>query len=266
MYMNSEINFKKKFGQNFLSDGNLLSAIVEDSKIDDSDVVVEVGAGAGALTEKLCKKAKRVYSFEIDTELAPILHEIEANNPNLQVVFNDFMNISPAQLEEIVGDKFAVVANLPYYITSPLITQFLTCGLNVKSLTIMVQYEVAQRIIAKPNSKEYGVLSVMVGLCGESKITRKVGRQMFTPVPNVDSAIVHIDVQEIPKNYTQIVEFVKKCFSSRRKTLVNNLGRYFDKSTILQNLQELKISVSARAEDLAPKEFEKLYGLFFKNC
>ncbi len=265
MYMDNNINFKKKFGQNFLTDSNLLSAIVEDSKIDNNDVVVEVGAGAGALTEKLCKKAKRVCSFEIDTELEPILHEIESNNPNLQVIFDDFLNISPSKLKEIAGENFAVVANLPYYITSPLITQFLTCGLNVKSLTIMVQYEVAQRIIAKPNSKEYGVLSVIVGLCGNAKITRKVNRKMFTPVPNVDSAIVHINVQEIPKNYTQIIEFVKKCFASRRKTLVNNLGRYFDKSLVLENLQSLNISASARAENLSPKDFELLYDLFYKN-
>lgn len=266
MYMNKEINFKKKFGQNFLSDGNLLTAIVEDSHINSNDVVVEVGAGAGALTEKLCQKAKQVYSFEIDTELAPILHQLEEKNSNLRIIFDDFMNISPLKLKELVGDSFAVVANLPYYITSPLITKFLTCGLNVKSLTIMVQYEVAQRIIAKPNSKEYGVLSVMVGLCGESKITRKVGRKMFTPVPNVDSAIVHIDVQKIPANYQEIVEFVKKCFSSRRKTLVNNLSQHFDKSLILHNLEQLKISSSARAEDLSPKDFEQLYCLFFKNC
>lgn len=265
MYMDKEINFKKKFGQNFLSDSNLLKAIVEDSKIDNTDVIVEVGAGAGALTEKLCQKAKKVYAFEIDTELESILHEIEENNSNLQVVFDDFMNISPLKLKEIAGDNFAVVANLPYYITSPLITKFLTCNLNVKSLTVMVQYEVAQRIVALPNSKEYGVLSVIVGLCGNAKITRKVNRKMFTPVPNVDSAIVHILVEEIPNQYVQIIEFVKKCFASRRKTIVNNLGRYFDKSLVLDNLQLLNIPASARAENLSPKDFQALYGLFYKN-
>lgn len=265
MYMNNEINFKKKFGQNFLTDGNLLSAIVDDSNITNQDVVVEVGAGAGALTEKICQKAKNVYAFEIDTELEPILRNIESQNGNLKVIFDDFMNITPEQLEKMVGRQFAVIANLPYYITSPLITQFLTCGLNVKSLTVMVQLEVAQRIIAKPKTKEYGVLSVMVGLCGNCKITRKVGRKMFTPVPNVDSAIVHIDIQNIPENYLQIVEFVKKCFSCRRKTLLNNLSSHFDKTTIVAKLNTIGVSASARAEELFPKEFVDLYNLFCKN-
>ena len=124
MYMSTEINFKKKFGQNFLTDGNLLSAIVADSGVNDQTTVVEVGAGAGALTAKLCQKAKKVFSFEIDTDLVSVLQQNLAEYNNVQVVFKDFLTISNAELMQIVGNNFAVVANLPYYITSPLITKF----------------------------------------------------------------------------------------------------------------------------------------------
>lgn len=260
-----EINFKKKFGQNFLTDSNLLSAIVADSGIDSSTVVVEVGAGAGALTTKLCQKAKKVFSFEIDTELQPVLQTNLAEFNNVEVVFKDFLTISNKELINIVGNNFAVVANLPYYITSPLITRFLTCGANVSSLTVMVQAEVAQRLVAKPKTKDYGVLSIMVQLCGQPKITRFVGRQMFTPAPNVDSNIVNIKIENIPADYTQIVEFVKVCFASRRKTLVNNLSKAYNKDVIYKCLSELNILPSARAEELSATEFASLYRLFAKN-
>ena len=263
--MSMEINFKKKFGQNFLTDGNLLSAIVADSGVDKDSTVVEVGAGAGALTAKLCEKAKRVFSFEIDTELVPVLQHNLAGYNNVELVFKDFLTISNNELIDIVGNKFAVVANLPYYITSPLITKFLTCGANVQSLTVMVQLEVAQRIVAKPKTKDYGVLSIMVQLCGTPKITRMVGRKMFTPAPNVDSAIVHIEVEKVPKNYKQIVEFVKTCFASRRKTLINNLSKQYSKETINSCLNKTDISPSARAEELSATQFSALYNLFAKN-
>ena len=263
--MNTEINFKKKFGQNFLTDGNLLGAIVSDSGVDKTTTVVEVGAGAGALTAKLSEKADKVYSFEIDTELESVLKQNLAGLNNVQVVFKDFLTIANAELMQIAGSNFAVVANLPYYITSPLITKFLTCGANVQSLTVMVQAEVAERIVAKPKTKDYGVLSIMVQLCGIPKITRSVGRQMFTPAPNVDSAIVHIKVEQIPKSYTQIVHFVKVCFAARRKTLINNLSKQYSKELIISCLNQANISLASRAEELAPKQFEELYNLFSKN-
>ena len=260
-----KIDYKKKFGQNFLSDTNLLSAIVRDSEVDKSDVVVEVGPGAGALTKELAKSAKCVYAFEIDRDLQPVLTENLADFDNVQIVFSDFLKMPNDELKKTAGTGFAVVANLPYYITSPLITKFLTCGLDVQSFTIMVQKEVAERIVATPKSKDYGVLSVMVQLCGQPKIARIVGRQMFTPSPKVDSAIVHMDNIKVPKNYQKIVEFVKTCFASRRKTLVNNLAKQCPKSTSAQMLTKLNISAEARAEDLSPQEFAKLFALFCKN-
>ena len=260
-----KIDFKKKFGQNFLSDTNLLSAIVRDSGIDANSVVVEVGPGAGALTRELAKVAKCVYAFEIDRELEPVLAENLAEFDNVKVVFRDFLKMTSDDLKNIAGTGFCVVANLPYYITSPLITKFLTCGLDISSFTVMVQKEVAERIVAVPKTKDYGVLSIMVQLCGEPKIARIVGRQMFTPSPKVDSAIVYMDKIKVPKNYEKIVEFVKTCFASRRKTLVNNLAKLYAKEKIIAALGNLSISAAARAEDLRPKDFAKLFAIFCKN-
>lgn len=261
-----KIDFKKKFGQNFLSNTNLLAAIVRDSGINGQSTVVEVGPGAGALTKELAKVAKRVYAFEIDKDLEPVLAENLNGHENVQVVFCDFLKMHSDELKNIVGTGFSVVANLPYYITSPLITKFLTCGLDVKSFTIMVQKEVGERIVADPKTKDYGVLSIMVQLCGTPKIARQVDRKMFTPSPNVDSVIVHVDNINTPKDYVQIVEFVKKCFSSRRKTLVNNLQKGYSKELIVQSLLAVGINQSARAEELSPQDFCNLYAKLCKIC
>ncbi|MBQ8468328.1 MAG: ribosomal RNA small subunit methyltransferase A [Clostridia bacterium] len=261
-----KIEFKKKFGQNFLTDTNLLAAIAKDSEIDSQTTVVEVGPGAGALTRELAKVSKCVYAFEIDTDLKEILDENLKGYNNVKVVFRDFLKMPNEDLKAVAGTGFAVVANLPYYITSPLITKFLTCGLEPKSLTVMVQKEVGERIVAKPATKDYGVLSVMVQLCGIPEIKRFVGRQMFTPAPNVDSCIVHLSSIKTPKNYERIVEFVKGCFASRRKTLSNNLSKMFEKDDVADVLAEAEIDPSVRAETLSAKEFEKLFQLFDKIC
>jgi len=259
-----KIEFKKKFGQNFLTDTNLLSAIVRDSGVDNSSVVVEVGPGAGALTKELAKVAKCVYAFEIDRELESVLDENLAEFDNVKVVFRDFLKMPNEDLKAIAGSGFSVVANLPYYITSPLITKFLTCGLDIGSFAIMVQKEVAERIVAEPKTKDYGVLSIMVQLCGKPQIARIVGRQMFTPSPKVDSAIVTMNNIKVPNDYEEIVEFVKTCFASRRKTIVNNLSKQCSKLQVVEILHKLNINENARAEDLSPKEFSKLYALFCK--
>ena len=261
-----KIEYKKKFGQNFLTDTNLLSAIARDSEIDDKVTVVEVGPGAGALTCEIAKVAKCVYAFEIDTDLKDVLDENLRNFANVEVIFRDFLKMPNSDLKDIAGTGFAVVANLPYYITSPLITKFLTCGLEPKSLTVMVQKEVGERIVATPGTKEYGVLSVMVQLCGKPEIKRIVGRQMFTPSPKVDSCIVHLNSIKTPKDYEKIVEFVKGCFSSRRKTISNNLSRMFDKDDVVEALSQAQIVPTTRAENLSAKEFVTLFHLFDKIC
>lgn len=258
-----KVNFKKKFGQNFLSDTNLLSAIVRDSGISASSTVVEVGPGAGAMTKELCKVAKKVVAFEIDTDLKEILQSNLAEAENVIIVFEDFLKVSKQRLNNLAGTNFDVVANLPYYITSPIITKFLTCGLSPNSITIMVQKEVGERIVAMPKTKDYGVLSIMVQLCGTPKIARQVDRKMFTPSPNVDSVIVHVSSIKIPPKYEQIIEFVKKCFSSRRKTLVNNLRNDFSKDKIEQELCNLNLDVNVRAEELTSQDFCNLYAKLY---
>lgn len=260
-----EINFKKQYGQNFLTDTNLLSAIVADSGVTSSDTVLEIGAGAGALTQIIAKNAKNVVSFEIDKELSDVLNKNLAAYNNVNLIFGDYLKYSADQIKELVGSNYHVVANLPYYITSPLISSFLNSENPPKSLTIMVQKEVAERICANPKTKDYGVLSIMVGLCGIPKITRIVKRQMFTPAPNVDSAIVHIDIQGVPRDYNKIIEFVKLCFFARRKTLSNNLSRNYSKQQISQAFNALNISSAIRAEELTQTDFINLYYFFAKN-
>ena len=186
--------FKKKFGQNFLSDELLLEDIVKKAGVTSDDVVLEIGAGKGALTSVLSRYAKNVVSFEIDKELIEFLSE-KFNGTNVQMVFDDVMNYDDVKINEILGEKFKLVANLPYYVTSPIITRFLQND-NLKSLTVMVQEEVADRIIAKPKTKDYGVLTIICQLFGKPQKVLRVGREKFYPIPNVDSAVVRIDKKE----------------------------------------------------------------------
>ncbi len=255
-----EHEFKKKFGQNFLSDKNLLQAIVNDAEICEKDNVLEIGAGAGALTKPLSEKAKRVVSFEIDRDLQD--HLLSLNLKNTEFVFTDALKESINTIEKhFKGEKYKLVANLPYYITTPLIFKFLEESDSVDSLTIMVQKEVAERMTAKEGGKDYGVLTVMVGFFGEAKITRVVGRQMFFPQPNVDSAVVNITRNQKFKdiNRKDFYEFIKACFSMRRKTLANNLSGYLklNKTQLTQKLSTFDLT--RRAESFSLNEFIEIF-------
>lgn len=255
-------NFKKKFGQNFLSDKNLLKAIVADSQICEKDTVLEIGAGAGALTQELSKVAKKVVSFEIDTDLKDELESLELKN--VEFVFQDFMKINLKEFEKELS-SYKVVANLPYYITTPIIFKLLEESEKVTSLTIMVQKEVAERVVSGTNSKDYGVLSVMINFYGEPKITRVVGRQMFNPMPNVDSAVLNIKLDR--KKYSNIdkvkfSKFIKTAFSMRRKTLFNNLSGMYGKE-ILKNRLDEKL-LSRRAETFSIQEFIEIFEILEK--
>ena len=290
----SEFVFKKKFGQNFISDKNLLKAIVNDAGINEDDFVLEIGAGAGSLTQELSKQAKRVLSFEIDKDLKDVLFGM--NLKNVQFVFQDFMNVDMMEVEQTLFDDkeekdcfsqketkekqknknieqkmnksksceshdFKVVANLPYYITTPIIFKLLEESENLMSLTIMVQKEVAERVCAKVGSKDYGVLSVMTKFHGTPQITRIIGRQNFYPVPNVDSALLHIKIENFHKEIEkkEFFEFVKRCFSMRRKTLLNNLLSKFPKEFLKEKLDEK--TLSRRAETFSLEEFLSIYKL-----
>ena len=258
-----DFTFKKKFGQNFLSDKNLLNEIVKKAGVTEESVVVEIGAGKGALTEAISSVAKKVYSFEVDEELFDYLSEKFAG-ANVEFIFKDVMKLSDEELNQMIGGKFMLVANLPYYITSPILTRFLQ-NPNLISATVMVQEEVADRIIAGPRSKDYGVLTIMCQLFGKAKKVLRVNRNMFYPVPNVDSAVVHIEKYEGLENedFSKLIGFVKKAFSMRRKKLSSNLeSNTISKSAIEEVLVENGFSATARAEELSIEDYKRIYSIF----
>lgn len=259
--------FKKKFGQNFLSDETLLDKIVEEAGVTEDDVVVEIGAGKGALTSALSKKAKRVLSFEIDFELQEYLKN-KFEGTNVEFVFEDVMKISDEEINEMVAGRFKLVANLPYYVTSPIITRFLQNEM-LDSLTVMVQEEVADRIIAKPKSKDYGVLTIICGLFGKSEKVIRVGREMFYPVPNVDSAVVRITKTENNLNkdeFVGVINLAKRAFAMRRKKLSTNLeSAKISKQKIESLIAQKGFGESARAEELSIEDFIWLYDEL-KKC
>jgi len=252
-------NFKKKFGQNFISDTNLIKAICDDAGVTNNDEVLEIGAGGGSLTSVLNENAKKVVSYEIDRDLQN--HLLGLNLNKTQFVFGDVMDFTIEQIEKNFDYNYKMIANLPYYITTPIIFKFLNGSKRLKSLTIMVQKEVAERIVAKEGSKDYGVLSVMIKFYGEAKITRIVNRKMFYPQPNVDSAIVRIDIQD---NYPQIhkegfYKFIQTVFSMRRKTLRNNLNQgEYDKEKIQALGEEV---LAKRAEVFDIKQLIEIYNI-----
>ncbi|MCR5553173.1 MAG: 16S rRNA (adenine(1518)-N(6)/adenine(1519)-N(6))-dimethyltransferase RsmA [bacterium] len=212
-------NFKKQFGQNFISDKGLIDGIVGDAKINKDDIIIEIGAGLGSLTKELAKCARFVYSFEIDKDLIGELSKLEEQYDNLKFIFEDFMAFN---FDSLKINKFKVVANLPYYLTSPIIERFLV--LKPESMTIMVQKEVAERLSSEPDNSEFGAMSVIIQHQASVKITRIVDKKMFTPVPKVDSAVIHIEFNG--KNYDQgFAKFVYSCFTFKRKTLYNNLTK-----------------------------------------
>ena len=250
--------FKKKFGQNFISDKNLLGAIANDAQITANDNVLEIGAGAGSLTQVLSSRAKKVVSYEIDKDLQDTL--LSLNLPNVEFVFGDFMNAKMEEVEKRFDEPFKVVANLPYYITTPIIFKLLEDGRNLQSLTIMVQKEVAERVCASVGGKDYGILSVMVAFHGTAKITRIIGRQMFFPVPNVDSALLHIEIENKHAGVDKaaFLKFVKSCFAMRRKTLLNNLSVVYPKEKLKSVLGEEILK--KRAEALSLEELLEMFG------
>ena len=257
-------NFKKKFGQNFITDKNLLSAIVDDAEIDKSDEVLEIGAGAGTLTKEISNRAKKVISYEIDKDLESYLLGLKLNNVNF--IFKDIMKENLLEIENYFEDGYKLIANLPYYITTPIIFKFLKNSKKLKSLTIMVQKEVAKRIVATKGEKDYGILTIMINFYGNAKITRNVNRKMFYPEPNVDSAVIRIDIdREKYKNIDddKFYSFVQSCFSMRRKTLKNNLEHSNLKLKIkIDNLPQSILSL--RAENLSFDDFVNIYLKIFE--
>ena len=243
--------FEKKYGQNFITDTNLLEAIVNDCDINNNDNILEIGPGAGTLTQCIAKKAHKVLCYEIDTNLKPILNQTLLNYSNVQVVFEDIMKVNEKAITDVLGDKYTIVANLPYYITTPIIFKFLSSSC-LQKMCIMVQKEVAERIVAK-KGKDYGILSILIDFNYDAKILRIVNRQLFTQAPNVDSAIVMIEKKNKVRScdYEDFVKVVHASFAMRRKTLVNNLSSAF-KITKEQCEELLKDFIpNVRAENLS---------------
>ena len=259
----SDFEFKKKFGQNFITDSNLLDAIVSDAEITANDEVLEIGVGSGTLTKALADKAKRVVGYEIDKSLAEILQYSLQGCENVQVVFKDFLKASADEVNSQFNGSFKVVANLPYYITTNIIFALVEKNFNVSSLTLMVQKEVADRLSSKPNTKDYGTITAELDSIGYVETKRIVNRNMFMPVPNVDSAVVNIKLDKNKydiKNLELHRKVIRAAFSMRRKTLANCLKSNFSLSqNQIENLfSELGFDKNIRGEALSTQDFVNL--------
>ena len=257
-----KINFKKRYGQNFLRDDSLLESIVNDAGITNDDVVLEIGAGAGALTRHLNKVAKKVVSFEIDKELADIL--LNLNLDKTEFVFGDIMDCNMQQIEEKCGKKYKLVANLPYYITTPILSKFLLANNKPESITVMVQKEVGDRITAKSATSDFGYFSVFCQSIANVEEVRFVPKEMFTPMPKVDSCIIkftNISKETLDETY---IKFIKSLFVFKRKTLYNNLTnaeclKNIDKETIIKEIKMLGLKENIRSEELSIDQIRQLY-------
>lgn len=256
--------FSKSLGQNFLVDGNIITKICEGADITEADGIIEIGPGIGTLTQQLSKYAKKVIAVELDTKLLPILEETLEGIDNVKVINSDILKVDIKKLieEEFEGLNVKVVANLPYYITTPIIMKLLEEKLDIKSISVMIQKEVAERMIADPGSKDYGALSVAVQYHSDPKIIANVPSSVFIPKPNVDSAVIRLDVYKNPPveviDEKLMFKVVKSAFGQRRKTVLNALsGGYLelDKDIIRDVLEIAEIDPKKRGEVLSKEDF-----------
>ncbi|KGX85470.1 16S rRNA (adenine(1518)-N(6)/adenine(1519)-N(6))-dimethyltransferase RsmA [Pontibacillus litoralis] len=265
--------FKKSLGQNFIIDVNTLENIVYNAGVDNQAGVIEIGPGIGALTEQLAKKADKVLAFEIDQRLLPILDQTLQPYDNIRVVNQDILKADvPRIMEEYFdqGQPVHVVANLPYYITTPILMNLLMAHLPIDSITVMIQKEVADRMAAEPNTKSYGSLSIAVQYYTEAKVVMDVPKTVFMPQPNVGSAVLHLAMRQQPAvqvdNETFYFEIVRASFVQRRKTIMNNLSRHFkdrlDKDAVRAALEQADIEMQRRGESLTMEEFARLANVF----
>ncbi|EMF0152182.1 16S rRNA (adenine(1518)-N(6)/adenine(1519)-N(6))-dimethyltransferase RsmA [Enterococcus hirae] len=263
-------SFKKSLGQNFLTEPNILRKIVETGEIDQQTNVIEVGPGIGALTEQLARNANQVVAFEIDDRLIPVLKDTLAPYPNVTVVHQDILktNLDQAATTYFEQDlPIKVVANLPYYITTPIMMHFLESDLQVEEMVVMMQKEVADRISAKPGTKAYGSLSIAVQYYMEASVAFIVPKTVFVPQPNVDSAILKLTRRKQPAvavtDEKAFFRLTKAAFQQRRKTLWNNLQSSYGKDEatkawLTTSLEKANIDPKRRGETLSLAEFAAL--------
>ncbi|QLY79651.1 16S rRNA (adenine(1518)-N(6)/adenine(1519)-N(6))-dimethyltransferase RsmA [Clostridium intestinale] len=254
--------FSKSLGQNFLIDDSVLEDIVEGAEVSEEDLVIEIGPGVGTLTRELIKKAKRVVAIELDSNLIPILTEELGNEEKFSLIHNDALKVN---FDEIMAGEKSVklVANLPYYVTTPIIAKLLNEGYKFKSLTIMIQKEVAERMNSEPNCKEYGSISVLVQYFCTTKIIRNVAPSSFMPRPKVDSIVIRLDRLEQPrvelKDEKIFFDIVRNSFNMRRKTLWNALKSFgLDKESMEGVFKDAGIDQKRRGETLSIEEFGAL--------
>ena len=269
-------SFKKSLGQNFLVDVNILKNIIEHAGIEKEAGAIEIGPGIGALTEQLAIHSDKVVAFEIDQRLLPILDDTLQDYENVDIINKDILK---ADVEEVIKEQFTsgqpihVVANLPYYITTPILMKLLMDRLPINSLTVMIQKEVADRMAASPNSKSYGSLSIAVQYYTEAQVVMNVPKTVFQPQPNVDSAVLHLKMRNQPpvdvKDEDFFFDVVKATFGQRRKTLMNNLARHFkgqyDKEALNSYLEQIEIDPMRRGESLSMDEFAKLANILYQD-
>ncbi len=259
--------FSKSLGQNFLIDGNVIDSICTKAEITEKDQVLEVGPGIGTLTQELCERAGKVVAIELDKTLLPILDETLASYKNVEIVQGDVLKIDLHSLFEnkLPEGNVKVVANLPYYITTPIVMRLLEERLNIDKIVVMVQKEVAQRMMASPGNKDYGALSVAVQYYSQANIIVNVPSNVFIPRPNVDSAVIMLDVYDKPrvevKNEKLFFSIVKAAFGKRRKTLLNALSSStlsITKEAVKEALIMCNIDPIRRGETLTIEEFATL--------
>ena len=261
----NDIRAKKKFGQNFLKDEKILNEIVYVSECNKDTLVIEVGPGLGSLTEVLCKKAGFVLAYEIDTELIPILKDNLKYYNNFEVINQDILDADiNNDINKYKKDfkNVYLVANLPYYITTPIILNTLSKTDLITRYVMMMQKEVAERLTSKPKTKDYAAISIAILYRGIAKTRINVPRTAFIPAPNVDSAVVRLDLYDekkyFPQNEELFFDLVKLSFTQRRKTLVNNLSSKYKKDFIYKMLNDNGYKESIRAEELSIDDFIKL--------
>lgn len=271
------LSMKKSLGQNFLVEPNILTNMLDAGAIDKGTSVIEVGPGIGALTERLARDAKKVISFEVDQRLEPILKEELADYDNVEIIFQDILQ---ANVPEVIAehfnpeDRIVVAANLPYYITTPIIMNFIEARLPIDTFVMMMQKEVAERMTAKPGSKDYGSLTIAIDYYTEAEISFIVPKTVFIPQPNVDSAVLKLTRRKEPKvhvdNEKLFFRLTRSSFQQRRKTLWNNMQSHFGKTdevkeALREALGATGIEGSRRAETLSTEEFAALANEINKN-
>ena len=264
--------FQKKFGQNFLIDSNVLESIIRGAEITKDDFVLEIGPGIGTMTQYLCEAARQVVAVEIDKMLIPILEDTLSEYDNVEVINQDVLKVDIKSLaeEKNNGKPIKVVANLPYYITTPIIMGLFESGVPIDSITIMVQKEVADRKQTGPGSKDYGALSLAVQYYATAKVILNVSATCFMPRPNVDSAVIKLTRHKEPTvnvaDEKLMFKIIRASFNQRRKTLVNGLKNSpelsFSKEQIVKAIEKIGKPETIRGEALTLEEFAELANAF----